>query len=245
MRTLAILLAGSLLMGVTERVKAAEGEPGKQVACQLKVKIGEGDTARDATIRYWLFLPADYEKKDTWPLMVFLHGAGERGDDLEVVKKWGPPKIVAEKTDFPFVLVSPQCSRGARWSTEEIMHLTDHVAGTLKIDNRRMVITGLSMGGYGTWSIIAKYPKLFAAAAPICGGSDPATANKIGSIPIWAFHGDKDSVVPLRRSQEMVDAVKEAGGNAKLTVYPGVNHNSWSATYANPELYKWLLSHQR
>ena len=245
MRIMAIVLMGSLLMGANENMHAAEPGPGKQVACQLKVTVGTGDDSHEATIRYWLFLPADYEKNGSWPLMIFLHGAGERGDDLDLVKKWGPPKKVAEDTNFPFVLVSPQCPRGVYWNTDEIMHLTDHVAGTLKIDKSRMVITGLSMGGFGTWSIIAKYPKLFAAAVPVCGGGEPKAAREIGNIPIWAFHGDKDSVVPVERSQEMVDAVKKAGGNAKLTIYPGVSHNSWSATYANQDVYKWLLAHKR
>ncbi len=143
------------------------------------------------------------------------------------------------------MLVSPQCPRGVRWDVDLIAQLTDHVAGTLKIDKRRMYITGLSMGGYATWDLLAKHPKLFAAAVPICGGGDPAKAAHMKIVPIWAFHGDQDKTVPLSASQQMVDAVKAAGGDVKLTVYPGVDHNSWSPTYANPEVYAWLLSHQR
>ncbi len=218
---------------------------GKQVACQLTAKTGQGNDAVEKTIHYWLFVPANYASLESVPLMVFLHGAGERGDDLQVVKQWGPPKIVQQKPDFPFVVVSPQCPKGERWDVELIAQLTDHVAGTLKIDKQRMYITGLSMGGFGTWGLLAKYPKLYAAAAPICGGGEPAQAEKMKRVPIWCFHGDKDGTVPLSRSKEMVDAVNSAGGNAKLTVYPGVGHNSWSETYANPELYKWLLAHKR
>jgi predicted peptidase len=108
-----------------------------------------------------------------------------------------------------------------------------------------MYVTGLSMGGFGTWTILAKYPNLFAAAVPICGGGDPATAESIKHIPIWAFHGAKDNVVPLERSRQMVDAIERVGGNAKLTVYPEAGHNSWSETYDNPEVYQWLLEHRR
>ena len=120
-----------------------------------------------------------------------------------------------------------------------------NVAATHRVDQRRMYCTGLSMGGYGTWAITAKYPNLFAAAIPICGGGDPGQAKALAKLPIWAFHGDKDKAVPLERSQLMVDAIREAGGSIKFKVYPGVGHNSWSLTYGNPDVYKWLLSHTR
>lgn len=244
-RGFCIWLAPVLMLTAVAIATAAEPEPGKQVACELTIKLGEGDEAVESTIHYWLFVPREYDAQDTWPLMVFLHGAGERGDDLEVVKKWGPPKRVAEKPDFPFVLVSPQCPRNVRWDPQLIAHLTDHVAGKLKIDKQRMYITGLSMGGFGTWALLAEYPKLYAAAVPICGGGDPAEAERMKQVPIWVFHGDQDPTVPVSRSQDMVDALKKVDGDVKLTVYPGVGHNSWSETYANPEVYKWLLSHKR
>jgi predicted peptidase len=239
------LLVPALVLIMSVSALGEEPEPGKQIACQLTVKTPQGDNTVEKTIHYWLFVPADYASQKSYPLMVFLHGAGERGDDLEAVKKWGPPKIVAEKPDFPFVLVSPQCPREVRWDIDLIAQLTEHVAGELKIDKQRMYITGLSMGGMATWRLLAKYPKLYAAAVPICGGGDPAQAAKMKQVPIWAFHGDADKTVPVTRSKEMVDAVNQAGGSAKLTVYPGVGHNSWSETYANPEVYKWLLSHKR
>ena len=239
------LLIGSMVGITRQGLGADDPAAGKQVACELQVKTGSGEEVQEATLRYWLYLPADYDGKDAFPLVVFLHGAGERGDDLELVKKWGPPKLVSDGKEFPFVLVSPQCPRGGRWDVDQIARLTDHIAGTFKIEKRRMYITGLSMGGYGTWGLLAKHPKLFAAAAPICGGGDPESAAHMVHVPIWAFHGDKDTTVPLQRSQDMVDAVNKAGGKAKLTVYPGVGHNSWSETYDNPEVYKWLLSHQR
>ena len=124
--------------------------------------------------------------------------------------------------------------------------LVDDLAGRLSIDKTRIYVTGLSMGGYGSWDLMARYPRIFAAGVPICGGGDPETAEVLKEIPIWVFHGDKDTAVPLAHSQQMVEAIKKAGGDkAKLTIYPGVGHNSWSATYANQEVYDWLLSHRR
>lgn len=229
------LLAGSSLM------IAGEGKPGTQTAKELKIKLGN----KESTIDYWLFLPKSYEQRQSWPLMLFLHGAGERGDNLDKVKKWGPPKRVGSKKDFPFVVISPQCPKNKRWDPAQLHSLIEHVANSNKIDRSRMYCTGLSMGGYGTWAMIAKYPKLFAAVAPICGGGNPDTAKKITEVPIWAFHGGSDRVVPLTRSQTMIDAIKKVGGmKAKLTIYPGVNHNSWSKTYANEKVYEWLLSHK-
>ena len=226
------------------QISAKEAIPGKQVAQQFIFKAGGGDDAKDVIIKYWLFLPADYRDNDSVPLMLFLHGAGERGDNLELVKKWGPPKLVEKDPRFQFAVVSPQCRKNERWDVEQMVALVKHLAGTYHIDRQRMYCTGLSMGGYGTWAITAKYPKLFAAAVPICGGGDPTQATALAKLPIWAFHGDKDTSVPLERSQVMVEAIRKAGGNVKLKIYPGVGHNSWSQTYANPELYKWFLSHQ-
>jgi predicted peptidase len=224
-------------------VRAEPVTPGTQQARQHVTRVGRGDDAREVTLRYWLFVPKAYAEMKKVPLMLFLHGAGERGDDLELVKKWGPPKRVANQNDFPFLLISPQCEKGERWDAEEMALLVKHVADAYRVDQERMYCTGLSMGGYGTWSLLAAHPKMFAAGIPICGGGDPGRARELSGVPLWVFHGDKDSTVPLKRSEQMVQAVKKAGGNVRLTVYAGVGHNSWSATYANPKVYKWLLSH--
>ncbi|MEE3296649.1 MAG: dienelactone hydrolase family protein [Planctomycetota bacterium] len=215
--------------------------PGAQVACEVKVKVGGKETA----IRYWQFVPKDYDGKKKFPLMLFLHGAGERGSSLEKVKKWGPPKLVRKKKDFPFVLISPQCPKGTWWKTEELYQLVKHAAGRLRIDPRRMYVTGLSMGGFGSWHLMDRYPGLFAAGVPICGGGKAASARNLVNTPIWAFHGDADGVVKAELSKLMIKAIEKAGGKkAKLTLYPGVGHNSWSRAYANEEVYKWLLSHK-
>lgn len=199
-----------------------------------------------ARVNYLLFLPQDYEKdKRLWPLMVFLHGAGESGDDVELVKRNGPPKIVEEKKDFCFILLSPQCPQGEWWPFEILNLLLDEIISQYRVDEGRIYLTGLSMGGYGTWHFAVAHRERFAAIAPICGGGPVDQACKLRELPVWAFHGARDNVVPIERSEEMVTALKACGGNVKFTAYPDANHDSWTATYANPELYDWLLSHRR
>jgi len=196
---------------------------------------------------YLLYLPADYGKsKDKWPLIMFLHGAGERGSNLEVVKMHGPPKMIAQGKSFDFIVVSPQCPNDLWWPEQDdvLIALLDEIEAKYRVDTDKIYLTGLSMGGFGTWTLAAKYPKRFAAIAPICGGGERYSANRLKKIPVWAFHCAKDNTVPLARSQEMVDAVKKAGGDAKLTVYPEAEHDSWTETYNNPELYEWFLSHK-
>ena len=230
---------------VQEGVAVEKPTPGSQTAQQMVVKTGSGDNVKEVVVRYWLFLPENYGTQKKLPLMLFLHGAGERGEELHLVKKWGPPKLVQQQKTFPFVVISPQCPKNKRWNAEQMVALVKDVADRYQVDQSRTYCTGLSMGGYGTWAIGAKYPDLFAALVPICGGGDAAGAKQLAKTPIWAFHGDKDKTVPLKRSAQMVAAIKEAGGDVKLTVYPGVGHNSWSATYANQQVYKWLLSKRR
>jgi predicted peptidase len=238
---LATLLSLIVVMMVPSSSDAAP-PAGQQEAAESTVKLDD----REVTLRYLLFVPKGAAQEGKWPLLLFLHGAGERGDDLNLVKKWGPPGFVEQRTDFPFIVVSPQCPTNERWDEAALARLVDQLSSELPIDKQRMYITGLSMGGYGTWNILAQHPRLFAAAVPICGGGEPQTAAALTDIPIWAFHGDEDRAVPLERSQEMVDAIHKAGGTkVKLTIYPGVGHNSWSQTYDNEEVFKWLLSHKR
>jgi predicted peptidase len=194
---------------------------------------------------YLLFLPQGYEQsKQRWPLMLFLHGAGESGTDLAKVKTHGPPKVVESKPDFPFILVSPQ-SAGRGWNSDTLNALLNDVIRQYRVDERRIYLTGLSMGGYGTWSLAAAHPERFAAIVPICGGGNPADAKKLAALPIWVFHGSKDPTVPVQRSREMVEAIQAAGGNVKFTEYPEAKHDCWTETYDNPELYKWLLAQKR
>lgn len=223
--------------------RAEEPAAGKQVAQEIKTKDADGN---EVTTRYWLFLPAKYDGKEKLPLLLFLHGAGERGDDLEIVKKHGPPKLCTQQPDWPFITVSPQCPKEKRWDAQMMAKLVDHVAETQKADEKRLYVTGLSMGGSGTWALTAAHPNKFAAAVPMCGRGDAASAEKLVSLPIWIFHGAKDTGSPVALSQTMFDAIKAAGGEKiKLTIDPDAGHDCWTKAYADPALYKWLLEQKR
>ncbi|NOX55546.1 MAG: prolyl oligopeptidase family serine peptidase [Planctomycetes bacterium] len=222
---------------VSEAAEPTNG-PGRQEPAQL-------DTIARVRMGYLIYLPLQYEKRDAWPLLLFLHGSGERGNDLERVKRHGPPKLIAAGKHFPFIVVSPQCPKGQWWQPVELIALLDYLVKNYKIDEDRIYVTGLSMGGFGTWALAAYRPHRFAALAPICGGGEVYWAEDLAHLPIWAFHGAKDRGVPLRRSQEMVEAINKKGGHAKLTVYPEAGHDAWTETYNNPQLYKWLLQQRR
>ncbi|MEM9825800.1 MAG: dienelactone hydrolase family protein [Planctomycetota bacterium] len=198
--------------------------------------------ANDKVMHYWISIPKmDPKAREAkLPLLLFLHGAGERGDNLEIVKKHGPPKLVAAGDDLGMIVVSPQCPKGQRWDTKALVGLIDALQSKHPVDPSRIYVTGLSMGGYGTWALVAEIPDRVAAAIPICGGGDPKQADRLAKVPIWAFHGAKDSVVPAERSQVMVDAIKAAGGDVKLTLYPDAGHDSWTETYNNPDVFEWL-----
>ncbi|WP_100899512.1 dienelactone hydrolase family protein [Nostoc flagelliforme] len=154
------------------------------------------------------------------PTILFLHGAGQRGSNLDDVKKYGVPKIVEQQADFPFIVISPQSPRGEYWNVERLSILLDQVIASYPVDPDRLYLTGLSMGGYGTWHLAAAQPERFAAIAPICGGGNPQAARNLKNLPVWAFHGAKDNVVPLSESEIMVSALKARDGNVKFTVYP-------------------------
>jgi predicted peptidase len=162
--------------------------------------------------------------------------------------------MVKQGTNFPFIIVAPQCPEGRRWENESLLHLLEHVTQQHAVDASRVYLTGLSMGGYGTWKLGLVHPEKFAAIVPICGGGEFIDALLVSrekpaalkSLPVWAFHGAKDPVVPLAESERMVNTLKKLGvQDVKLTVYPEANHNSWTETYNNPELYEWLLKQRR
>jgi predicted peptidase len=181
------------------------------------------------------------------PLMLFLHGAGETGRDLDLVKKHGPPKV-APRIPLPFFrVISPQNPPGSSWVQllDDLRALLEDAFERYPVDRTRVYLTGLSMGGYGSWYLASAYPELFAALVPICGGGDTSEACALKDIPTWAFHGEKDDVVPPSESIEMVEALKACGGDARLTLYPDLGHNSWTRAYNNMELYAWLLRHKR
>lgn len=207
-------------------------------------------------VDYLLFLPKGYSARadQRWPLILFLHGAGERGTNVWKVATHGPTKHLGEHSDFPFIVVSPQCPAQQIWSKDVLVGLLEDVLARYAVDTNRVYLTGLSMGGYGTWDLGLTCPEKFAAIVPICGGgqmisvllSSRDKAPALRSLGVWAFHGAKDPVVPVQESQRMVDALKKVGvGEVKFTVYPEAQHDSWTETYKNPELYRWLLQHER
>lgn len=243
-RLAALLILHASLACSLSALAASEPEPGKQV----ELEIQDDDGAYGCLA----YLPADYNKAEQqqWPLVLFLHGRGESYGPLSLVAKWGPPRIAARGDDLPFVLLSPQCPAKGSWSDDtrqaQLKRLLDHAEQQYRIDPQRVYVTGLSMGGSGSWSLAAGSPERFAAVAPICGRGNAEDADKLKSLPIWVFHGDQDRAVPIQRSIDMVQAIKRAGGESiRFTTLEHVGHNSWSSAYALPELWTWMLKQQR
>lgn len=203
--------------------------------------------SKTVTANYLLYLPDTYEvdKNRRWPLIIFLHGSGERGNDLSKLKVHSLPKLLDTRRDFPFIVISPQAPPDGDWDTNVLDALLDDVLEKLPIDPERVYLTGLSMGGHTTWNWAANSPERFAAIAPVAGIGPHFRSCRLLHVPVWAFHGDQDSVVPFKEDELMVKAVQSCGGEARLTAYAGGGHDAWSETYANPELYKWFLQHVR
>lgn len=225
---LALLLPLSALAAPTESREALEWKAGEK-------------------LNYLQFLPDGYDKDaaEPYPLVIFLHGAGERGDNLDQIRKWGPPAMATKAMKsygLPFILAAPQCPQGRWWNPDEIIALTKHLAKSLRVDEKRIHLTGISMGGFGTWACLTKEPDLYASGVPICGGGDPAQAAKLKDIPIWAFHGRKDDAVPVAKTEEMEKAILGAEGKKlRVTYYPEERHESWVPAYADPALLPWMM----
>jgi predicted esterase len=198
-------------------------------------------------VNYLIYLPQEY-KNDTakqWPLMVFLHGSGESGSDIQKVKANGPPKLIEQGRQYPFIVISPQAPLNEGWEPQVIIRLIREIQNKYKVDKDRIYLTGLSMGGFGTWAIAIKFPWVFAAIAPVCGGGDSTEVMKLKRLPVWCFHGAKDNVVKPEESYRMINALKKFNPDVKLTIYPEANHDSWTPTYNNDSLYTWLLAQKR
>lgn len=227
----------------------------------LLVQAPEGEARTHKGLPYRLYSPAAVEAGAKLPLVVFLHGAGERGDDNRAQVKHGVPAFLKLKT--PHFLIAPQCPKTKRWvevdwsaashktpaePSEPMTALLDLLPALLKelpVDPARVYATGLSMGGYGTWDLLVRRPQLFAAGAPVCGGGDETAAASIAKVPQWIHHGDQDNVVKTARSRNMVEALKKAGGMPRYSEYPGVGHNAWDKAYADPEFFAWLFAQKK
>ena len=224
------------------------GHPARAAEPVQQEKAFEKEIVSKVRMKYLLYLPPGYDagaNDRPWPLLMFLHGSGETGTDLAKLKLYGLPKVIEQKKfDHPCIVVSPQTPvRG--WSPDVLVALLDEVIAEHRVDKDRVYLTGLSMGGFGTWHTAAAHPDRFAAIVPICGGGNPADAAKLKAVAVWAFHGAKDEAVPLRASEQMVDALKAAGADVKFTVYPNTGHDAWTPAYDDPELYTWLLAQKR
>lgn len=191
---------------------------------------------RDAAYPYLIYLP-DKHRGET--LMLYLHGSGARGTDLDPQRLGGPASLLASGRPLPMIVVTPQCPADLSWEPRRLRELLEHLQS--RFGPQRIVVTGYSMGGGGAWDLVQTYPDLIDAAAPVCGGGNPSHAKKLGNVPVWAFHGELDEVIPLKCSREMVEAINAAGGTAKLTTFSDQGHDISRQVYENPRLYEWLL----
>ena len=221
---------------------------------------------------YQILLPKNFNTSQKYPLHLFLHGAGERGDDNQAQLKHGSQLFIKMNENYPAIVVFPQCpsedywaqisydrnretnenifhypeESEPTWALSAVMNLLDEMLQQPYIDKQQIYLGGLSMGGMGTFELLARRPNIFAAATPICGGGQPAHVSRWASqTPVWIFHGDSDSVVPSRYSKVMVEALLKNGEEPKFSLYPNVNHNSWDNAFAEPELFSWIYSHQK
>jgi predicted peptidase len=221
--------------------------------------------AAGKSLPYRLLYPKEIKPGEKFPLVLFFHGAGECGTDNEKQLVHGMNDFASDEVMemYPAFVVAPQCPDGVMWvdtpwsadshtmkekPTEPLrqsLELVEALTKVLPIDTKRLYITGLSMGGFGVWDAIQRHPDRFAAAVVVCGGGDPAYAAKIKHVPVWAFHGDSDPAVKPKRSREMIEALKKAGGNPHYTEYETTGHDSWTKTYADPRMYEWLFGQRK
>jgi predicted peptidase len=210
--------------------------------------------ANGAAMPYLLYLPDDYESDTnrSWPFILFLHGSGERGNDLERVRMYGVPRQIDTQPNFPCIVLSPQCPVDVRWpdQTDNVIALLDSLLPQLRVDLSRLYLTGLSMGGQGSWHLGASYPERFAAILPICGRIpdvegflDRICALK--NVPMWVFHGAKDDRVPVEDSITMTNILKDCGGNVQLTIFPDGDHFCWGQVYDDQAVWDWLLAQKK
>jgi len=233
----------SALMALSTATSTLHAQTLTAESFQAEVKVNVG-------YEYLLSLPEDYitapaDKK--WPLVVFLHGAGERGSDLEMLKKHGPPKLLAAGQKFDAIIACPQVPAGDIWNPYGVKALVDELLKNHRIDTSRLYLTGISMGGFGTWDTVMQYPDLFAAALPVCGGAGVKfiLADRLKTLPIWIFHGGKDPVVEPAYSQRMFGALNKIGAPVQLTMYPELSHDSWTRTYDDPKVWEWLFQQKK
>lgn len=197
-------------------------------------------------LNYICIKPDGFDETKQYPVILHLHGAGSRGNDLNKLYENPFYPQIAKYKDFPFVIFGPQCHKDTWFDLfEQLRRFSQYIADLKFIDRTRIYVMGASMGAYCTWQLIASLPEVFAAAVPICGGGMYWNAGRLKNVPVWAFHGENDTTVFCEESKKMTDAVNSSGGSARLTVYPETGHDSWNKTYENPEVFSWLLKQQK
>ncbi|WP_318308066.1 carboxylesterase family protein [Flagellimonas crocea] len=218
-------------------------------AAQFHLVKGEMETVTTENLNYYLYYPEDYfsNEKEEFGLLLFLHGGGESAGNMEEIQFSGPPKMLAEGKQFPFLILAPQNPHAKKWwNTEALMQLLDSIADTNRVDKKRIYLTGLSRGGSAVWELATQYPEKFAAMAVVCGMAPLPYAHWIDkSMPIWVFHGDQDDVINVEESDQMVEKLREMGYDIKYTRYKGVGHNAWDRAYNTDSLYTWFDEQKR
>ncbi|HEY3572161.1 MAG TPA: prolyl oligopeptidase family serine peptidase [Thermoanaerobaculia bacterium] len=199
--------------------------------------------ARSFDLPYLRYLPEEHKTaRKSWPLVLFLHGSGERGTDLKKLERQGLPKLAASGRSFPFVLVAPQIPEGQVWNEEPLTYLLDELETTLWVDRDRVYLTGISMGAFGAWDLGVATPDRFAALLVISGGGNPVEVCQLKDVPVWIVHGRQDDVIPVSWSEALARRLEGCGGNVRLTIYPDAGHDAWSRTYEDPAVIEWLLA---
>ncbi|WP_297691441.1 PHB depolymerase family esterase [uncultured Eudoraea sp.] len=218
-------------------------------SAQSQLIADEKETVSVENLQYFLYYPKEYEeeKNDKFPLLLFLHGGGESGGTLEDLKTNGPPKLLAEGKEFPFLILAPQNPHKRKWwNTRAVIQLLDTIIKNNRVDANRLYLTGLSRGGGAAWELAVQYPDKFAAMAVVCGMTPVPYAGWINkNMPIWVFHGTEDKSIPISESENMVNKLEEMGYDVRFTKYDGVGHNSWVQAYNTEELYNWFMEQKR
>lgn len=196
-------------------------------------------------LQYLLRLPKGFQSTRQHPVILYLHGSGSRGKDPDAFVKTDAFQLTAEHENFPFLYIAPMCPPDTTWFDwmQELKDLIKEITSLPYADSSRFYGMGASMGAYGIWQLAMSVPDKFAAILPICGGGMYWNSKRLLNVPVWAFHGGKDTCVLPEESEKMVNAVNKHGGDAKLTIYPENTHNAWTDTYSNPEVFAWLLTH--
>ncbi len=219
----------------------------KSVSVLGQGQIFETEISTPTRMHFFLYLPDGYEESnDSFPLMLFLHGGGESGRDTSGLTVHGPPKLIRQGVDFPFILLAPQNPYPRKfWDVRAVASILKLVREEYRVDSTRIYITGLSRGGMGTWMMLMNYHNTFAAAIPISGAVPTAYHMWVPEIPIWIFHGGADPVIPVDESVRIYERLSESGKPVKLTIYPDTGHDAWTRTYENSEVFEWLLQQHR